>query len=512
MRHFSLKKTVVIAFSALAVVLAGWAGLRASGLLHSEITGTLPEDNTAAAQAYDKLVMIFPSGNVPQDLPAVQEQLNIYLREKIGAEIEIKPLDMGIWWDRTGLMFASNQQIDLMFTAGWMRFGDEVAKGNFMPLDELLEQHGQGIKSLLQPSILAAGKLDGKIYGIVTNKEFASSKGLVVRQDLAEKYNIDLAAIDSLEDFGSVFKIIKENEPGISPLQARVDRSPFTFLMQYGLFDMLGEGPGVLDRSGTEMKVVNMIETPQFLKYAKLMYEWNRAGYMNPDASTTKDNEFEAVKAGKAFAFAESLKPGFDNQASRDAGMPMEMVAITKPYTTTADMTSAMFAITKNSRYPEKAMSFLELLFTDKYVLNLLDWGSEGVHYIKVGDNVIDYPAGVNSKTVGYNLNLPWMFGNQFNSYLWANEAPDLWDVYRKFNEDAEESKALGFVFNPDSVKNEIAACNNVDKEFSPAINTGAQDPDKILEMYRMKLKAAGADKVIAEKQRQLDAWLAARG
>ena len=32
--------------------------------------------------------------------------------------------------------------------------------------------------------------------------------------------------------------------------------------------------------------------------------------------------------------------------------------------------------------------------------------------------------------------------------------------------------------------------------------------PEKIIPMYISKLKAAGADKVVQEKQRQLDLWL----
>src|SRR5690606_8332520 len=154
--------------------------------------------------------------------------------------------------------------------------------------------------------------------------------------------------------------------------------------------------------------------------------------------------------------------------------------------------TSAMFAITKNAKHPEKAMMLLNLLYTDPYLLNLLDWGIEGIHYVKTGDNVIDYPEGIDAKTVGYNLNQPWMFGNQLNSYLWSNEDPRLWEQYRAFNDHADKSKALGFVFNPERVKAEIAACLLVEKQFLPALNTGAQDPERIIPMYIDKLRAAG--------------------
>ncbi|WP_217596663.1 ABC transporter substrate-binding protein [Cohnella sp. GbtcB17] len=460
--------------------------------------------------APDTIVMTFPAGT-PRDLQLVQDEMSRYLSKKINANVKLRPIDMGSWWDKTGLMFASGEQIDLMFTAGWMRFGDEVAKGRFIPLDDLLKRYGRGIRSLLSPAIIEAGKVNGSVYGIVANKEFASSKGLIMRKDLVDKYGIDLSRVRTLADLTPVFAKIKESEPGISPLQARADRSPLTFVLQYGLFDMLGDGPGVLSRADGSLRVVNLADTPEFEASAKLMHAWNVAGYFNADAAVSKDSEYEAVKAGKAFAFAESLKPGFEIQASRNTGMPMTAVELTKPYTTTADTTSAMFAITKNARHPEKAMMLLNLLYTDPYLLNLLDWGIEGKHYVKRADGQIDYPEGVDAKTVGYNLNQSWMFGNQLNSYLWSNEDPRLWEQYRSFNAEADKSKALGFVFDPERVKNEIAAVASVDEDFAPAINTGALDPALVLPMYRQKLKEAGAEAVIAEKQRQLDAWLARR-
>ena len=508
------QKKAVTAWLAIGIAALGLALIAAAWLQRGkgEGSGALPNaGENAGNPGLDRLVMVFPAGSVPKDLPLVEEEINRYLEGKLQAELDIIPINLAGWWDKTGLMFASNEQIDLMFTAGWMRFGDEVAKGRFLPLEDLLDRYGQGIKEILNPSILEAGKIDNHIYGIVTNKEFASSKGLVMRKDLLDKHGIDLSRIRKLSDLTDVFAVIKENEPGVAPIQAKSDRSPFIFMMQNGFFDMLGEGPGALEREGDSTAIVNMIETPVYREYAKLMYEWNRAGYFNADAATSRDSEYEAVKAGQAFSYAESLKPGFDLQASRDTGTEMEMVELTEPYTTTADTTSAMFGITSNAKHPEKAMKLLNLLYTDPYLLNLLNWGIEGKHYVKVADGIIAYPEGVDAKTVGYNINEPWMFGNQLNSYLWSNEDPRLWDQYREFNEQADKSKALGFVFNPEKVKKEIAACNAVDEKYGPAINTGALDPDQVIPLYLSELKAAGADRVIAEKQRQLDEWLAER-
>jgi putative aldouronate transport system substrate-binding protein len=42
------------------------------------------------------------------------------------------------------------------------------------------------------------------------------------------------------------------------------------------------------------------------------------------------------------------------------------------------------------------------------------------------------------------------------------------------------------------------------------ALNTGSVDPDVFLPEFIEKLNSAGMDKIIAAKQEQLDAWLAA--
>ena len=102
-----------------------------------------------------------------------------------------------------------------------------------------------------------------------------------------------------------------------------------------------------------------------------------------------------------------------------------------------------------------------------------------------------------------------WMFGNQMNTYLWSNEDPQKWEKFKAFNESSTKSPALGFVWDPTNVKNEVAACANVKTEFNAPLFTGSIDPEKYLPQYIQKMKEAGLDKIIAEKQKQLDEWAA---
>ena len=72
--------------------------------------------------------------------------------------------------------------------------------------------------------------------------------------------------------------------------------------------------------------------------------------------------------------------------------------------------------------------------------------------------------------------------------------------------DNAVPSVALGFALNADKVKNEMAQCSAVVKEYS-TLTWGLVDPAMALPEFRQKLKTAGINKVIAETQAQIDTW-----
>jgi putative aldouronate transport system substrate-binding protein len=80
------------------------------------------------------------------------------------------------------------------------------------------------------------------------------------------------------------------------------------------------------------------------------------------------------------------------------------------------------------------------------------------------------------------------------------------------FERDSMFSPAFGFTFDSTAYANELAACNAVRDEFFAVIDCGAADPDAEIPKFVDKLKAAGLDRLLAAKQEQLDAWVAANG
>ena len=84
-------------------------------------------------------------------------------------------------------------------------------------------------------------------------------------------------------------------------------------------------------------------------------------------------------------------------------------------------------------------------------------------------------------------------------------------EQYVAMNTEAKKSLAAVFIFDPSSVQNEYIALTNVWDEYSSQLMFGFVDPDEKTPELVEKLKAAGLDTYMAEKQRQLDEWAASR-
>jgi len=144
-------------------------------------------------------------------------------------------------------------------------------------------------------------------------------------------------------------------------------------------------------------------------------------------------------------------------------------------------------------------------------VVNTVKYGVEGVDYVKKSENVIDFPEGVTGDSSGYNINAPWMIGDQGLDYLFPAENPKKWELMMAFNNNATITPFLGFSFDAVPVKTELAACADILTKYK-ALEIGTSlDPDKTLAKMLAELKSAGSEAIVNAKQTQLDAWLAAK-
>ena len=170
-------------------------------------------------------------------------------------------------------------------------------------------------------------------------------------------------------------------------------------------------------------------------------------------------------------------------------------------YASTGTITTTMQAISKTSKNPERAMMFINLINTDKDLYNLLVNGIKDKHYTLGADNVATPTADSGYSVPG------WVFGNTFNALLTPGKTTAILDQVKKDNETAKPSPIMGFSFNVQPVSAEIASVTAVIGEYGPGLDTGTIEPNTKLAEFQAKLKDAGADKIVAEIQKQLDAW-----
>ncbi|GFN33343.1 ABC transporter substrate-binding protein [Paenibacillus xylaniclasticus] len=464
-----------------------------------------PAENAAANLKEYKLVFTYP-GTTQKDEAVIEEEINKYLKDKINATIDLQPIDWTAWEDKVNLLIASRDPVDIFFTAQWSKYAVNVGKGAFLDLKPLLEKYGQDITNSLDPLFLEGSKINGINYAVPTNKELAEQGGIVYRKDIADELGIDMSKVKTIQDLDAVFATVKEKKPEMTPLYLLKGEN---FNAHYfGNYDALGDTsvPGLILKDKEDTTVKANYDQERYVENLKITRDFFEKGYINSDAATTTTMNTDALKAGNVFAITQSLKPGKAQELENSLGLTgkLAQIELNEKTVSTGVTAGSMLAISTTSKDPERAMMFINLLHSDKYLNNLINFGIEGTHYTRDGEIIT--PA---DKSGDYAPGAAWMFGNQFLNYVFNNEAPDKWEQFRKFNEGPKVSPGLGFVFDSDPVKTEVSAIVNIDRQYQTALETGSVDVDKVLPEYKDKLIKAGVEKVIAEKQSQLDKFLA---
>ncbi len=440
-------------------------------------------------------------GTPQNDGDLVEEELNKYLLEKINATVDIKMLDWGEYTQKMQVKVGSGEEFDIMFTCSWANdFAANVSKGALLPLDDLLDEYGQGIKDNMHPLFLEGASINGTVYGLPTNKELGWQAMWIINKDLADKYNIDISKITTLESLEPYLEIIKENEPDVVPLTLDKQSAPFI----PNLDDFLGQSLPFAIRFDDPSKIVNIYETEEAMEIFETMNKYYEKGYIHPDAAinTVGDNN----KSGNYFIAKAHYQP-YAEIIWHDGGFSQSEIAVMpvhEPFANNSSTRGAMQGISFTSKHPEKAMEFLNLLYTDEYVVNLIDYGIEGTHYNKTDEKHI---ATTEQGKTSYGFP-GFSIGNLFNTYSLEGTPEDKWEKFEEFNNSSINAPSLGFTPDLSSIKTTMSAITNVAEEVNSSIYLGAVDPAEYVPKAIEKFKAAGIDEAIAELQKQYDEWL----
>ncbi|MGG4147134.1 ABC transporter substrate-binding protein [Paenibacillus algorifonticola] len=519
------KKKVVI--PAVALTLAMVLGACGNGGNTGTEASTAPASgtNSSATQSPTKdgldiskevkLKMVFV-GPKPVDYDAVFAEINKKLKEKINATVDAEFLDWSDWAQKYPLKLAANEDFDLIYSANWAGYNDQALKGGFLELtDDMLSKYMPETWKAMDKVGWDQAKVNGKLYMVPQNRGESVEKLILYREDLRKKYN--LPAIDSPEAYANYLKAVAQNEKGVTPFTPEtgdwklhnLDRILLKQQNDWNMLDFdLPIGFKLTDEAG---KVFNVYETQEFkdlLYYYKDLADNNA---WSKNVLNNKNDHQQDFKEGKTASITHNMGTlGSLMALMRMEKSPYELaLADITPNTKKSNAVSTQngVSIHATSENPERALMFVDLMQNDRELHDLVQYGIPGVHFTAVGDDKYD----TTDKSVNFTGFSSWGFNSPLNrdNASFPEEATALtndWEA-KVYHYPLET-----FVFDNSKVKTEVANVGNVMLRFAIPLEYGAiKDVDKGLEDLNKQVKAAGIDKIIAEVQSQIDAFLAAK-
>ncbi len=473
-----------------------------------------------------------------KDSDMVWEAFNEKLQEYVpNTTVEITVIPTSEYAEEYNQMLASGEAVDLTWIASWVTGSTELIRDeNLMPLDDLLDQYGQGIRETLGDEVIDMHRYseDGKLYyliawqGLYSNvrafkvptelAELAGDTWLEDTQAVVDKWwnhyesTDDLQAVfdqldiylSALKDNGKLYGGIAQNVLGawLYPQRFSSENS----LQAYNV--------GVQHMDDT-FTVIDAIQSDYFRVYAKNMADFYKKGYIRSDIASLETGALSFVTNGEytpntlVMDTHNALTDDTAEIYSAQAGTDISLIQIEeKGYLSRGDATAT--AIPYCADEPERAMMVLNALYTEPELYQLLIYGIEGTHYTDNGDGTITTPYGNQGQSDSdYGL-WKWTIGTCKNSLVTQADTPGYYEELEEKEKDALVSSFVNFTWDDSAVADVVASLQAIDGEYKDMIDQGytGDNWEATLDQWIAERKAAGVDRVIEDMQAQIDAYV----
>lgn len=470
------------------------------------------------------IVMVYFYGqNLPKDIDLVEAAINERLKE-LGTDITMEYYPMSVY-NQTYTTSLMTDPIDLMLLA----FGNNAQF--YADLDmiqtltmEDMEQYCPGIVEMNKEYEMFIRSYDGEILGTTIRPAGGCSSGCyLIRQSdleaigLAEKYTND--SMVTLADLEEIFTKLKEKFPDAYPIGTQMDES-YYYVANDPLSGGMKRASGVLDFTDNgfdSTKVVNYYETDAYVEYCKFMAKCKDNGWLDPESETSTTGKNAAFFNGLCRGVFLDGTPAMNSIWSNDCGEPCVTLQIVEQYMVPARNDALTWAVSGTSDKKAATLEFLNLFMTDVKLMNLVQWGIEGTHFEIINEEygIIDFAEGLDAQTSGYYMG-GGFYGDQRYIYAYKSSTQTLEEQIQTKKDDlafgkrgeANPSPAGSFVFNASEHSITIKNIEAVIDRYANIMALGGYT-DEVYARFIAEMKEAGVDTVIADKQTQLDAYLA---
>lgn len=445
---------------------------------------------------------------VAKDNERVLALANEYIKEKLNCTIKFVTADDSTVDQKFSVVLASGEQSDIMWTSNHRNdVFTNISKGAFLPLNDLLDQYAPSMKATIPQYAWDATNVKGELYAVPGLHRFTMYPVLLLRKDIVDSVGYDMSQVKTIFDLDPLFDKIKEKYPDkicVDASQAWLISFPIC-----GIFDRIEKYSTVgVWAEGDNTAITAQFLTPFAQELFQLARKWYLAGYLDPNNNAIQDSTGDRVSGKLAGWFTQVA---YDGAGSADVlakfGTEAYEIPCTEypPLIATNTMCGSMNAIPISSKNPERAMMVLELIFNDKYLQDLFLYGIEGEHYTRDADGRIS-PT---EKTNDYlRFDIP---DNYYLHSVYNNFPLDYAERVAAYNDSAAPSPLIGFTYDSTQSSHLLAACKSVWDEYFVTLAGGMLDYDVKYPEFVAKMKQAGIEELIADVQKQADAFLAGK-
>jgi putative aldouronate transport system substrate-binding protein len=450
------------------------------------------------------------------DEAEVEDAINAILVPKVGAKLDIVGIEFGSWTTQLNLMLTGGPDSLDIFTSFWYAPLNQLyANGQVAPLDDLIASQCPDLLNLFSEDVLNACRIGGKLYGLPIVTCYSAPNIYAAILEDSEAAGIDWSTVHTLDDATQAMIKMKE----VNPDHYYIPGSTEPYWIPKDIDD-LGDSSnflGVLTDPLHSTKVENYYESDYFKHLLENVKIWKEHDLISPDplsnSNATLMNIMYGIAQGTPGYTTNSMEIWlYENNLSEMYGHKFAGAQIGDRLMTTSTCTTYLFHVTPFAKDQEAAMRVLNELYTNPDVSMLLINGIEGKHYVIDENGQVALPEGLTQTTVGWYTMGGGTLPNSLIIPTQNYQMKDLAERIEQLNKEAQPSLALGFVFDSSEVTNQITACANVIAQYYVPLMYGEVDIDEYLPIFNDALHAAGIDDIIAAKQAQLDAWLAAKG
>lgn len=485
----------------LIVLSSGYAGGRAENT----------EQGATGASEEVELVF-YHFGEKPEGYDEVWSEVNRILLERTRTTIRNNTIPWGDYRTKYNLLLNSGEEFDAIPAFEWLDYKTYAVNGHFQPLNDPAQEFAPESWAQLPPAAIEQASVEGAVYMLPSMWVPLGEEGWVVRDDLRTKYGI--GPLETMEDFGEFLRAVKENEPGLVPFNAGtvdVHRLPEHML---GMPNDEGVALPVFFtyQAANPGEVYHRYMTEEYVEYARTVKEWVDEGLIPRSSLANETRSFVSFENGQSALALYGIDPMNESYADMIAANPNWEIEWYEPYPDTGSIlgtfTQQGIVVPITSQYPDRVMAVLEEFRQDKELYRLAAYGIRGVHY-DVDDNGYMVAVGSNPQYSGFDISV-WAWEMPEFALYKEGAYPRRSEWLSRLAEKGYSDPLATMVFDPEPVASEIAAISDVISEYAGPLNMGlAGDVDDAIETFWEQMRIAGAEKVEAEMERQIAAFLA---